>query len=241
VPGKWAAAVVHPPVMRKLACAFAVLFVVAAVPSQAREVRAFPVRFRPVREVAALIEPLISPDGSFTVQPKFNLITVQDEPDVLDKVAKLLAEWDVPPLSYRVRIRVLLGTTVPPTPGPPGPLISGLGADLSKVFHYTSYQEVETLQITATEGTVVEALAGGRYHLHFVLRALPGDPDRVQFAQFEVSRKEQGTAEAEVLRSLLRTTVSLQVGQTAIVAAARSEAASQGLILVLWAARETPQ
>ena len=227
--------------MRKLACALVVASCVVAADSQARELKAFPVRYRPVHELAALIEPLMSPEGSFTIQPKFNLITVQDEPEVLEKVAKLLAEWDVPPQSYRVRVRVLLGTTVPPTPGPPGPLISGIGADLSKVFHYTSYQEVETIQITATEGTVVEALAGGRYHLHFVLRAIPGDPDRVQFAQFEVSRREQGTGEAEVLRSLLRTTVSLQVGQTAIVAAARSEAASQGLILVLWAAQETPK
>ncbi len=241
MPGQWSTSVCHAPAVQKLACAFAIVSAAVAATGEAREVKAFPVRFRPVHEAAALIEPLISADGSFTIQPKFNLITVQDEPDVLEKVAKLLAEWDVPPQSYRVRIRVLLGTTVPPTPGPPGPLISGLGADLAKVFHYTSYQEVETIQITATEGTAVEALAGGRYHLHFVLRALPGDPDRLQFAQFEVSRKEQGVAEAEVLRSLLRTTVSLQIGQTVIVAAARSETASQGLILVLWAARETPQ
>jgi len=227
--------------VRKLACALVLASGVVAVDSQARELRVFPVRFRPVYEIAALIEPLMSPDGSFTVQPKFNLLTVQDEPEVLDKVAKLLAEWDVPPLSYKVRVRVLLGTTVPPTPGPPGPLISGIGADLAKVLHYTSYQEVETVQITTTEGTAVEALAGGRYHLQFVLRGVPGDPDRVQFAQFEVSRREQGAGDTEVLRSLLRTTVSLKVGQTAIVAAARSEAASQGLILVLWAARETPR
>ncbi len=237
----WNAAACHASRVRKLACVLAVASSVAAAGVEARELRTFPVHYRPVHEVASLIEPLISPDGSFTIQPKFNLLTVQDEPEVIEKVAKLLAEWDVPPLSYRVRIRVLLGMTVPPTPGPPGPLISGIGADLAKVFHYTSYQEVETIQITTTDGTAVEALAGGRYHLHFVLRALPGDPDRVQLTQFEVSRREQGTAEAEVLRSLLRATVSLQIGQTAIVASARSEAASQGLILVLWAARETPQ
>jgi hypothetical protein len=224
--------------VRKLPGALALIACVVAA-ADARELRVFPIHHRPVHELAALIEPLLSADGSFTVQPKFNLITVQDDPEVLDKVAKLLAEWDVPPLSYRVRVRVLLGTTVPPTPGPPGPLISGIGADLSKVFHYTSYQDVETIQLTATEGTVVEALAGGRYHLHFVLRALPGDPNRVQFTQFEVARREQGATEAEAMRSLLRTTVSLQVGQTAIVAAARSEGASQGLILVLWAGRET--
>lgn len=240
MPRTWGGTVLDVPRVRNLACVVALAAGLSAA-ADARELRVFSVRYRPVAEAAALVEPLISADGSFTVQPKFNLLTVQDEPEVLDKVARLLADWDVPPLAYRVRVRLLIGTTVPPTPGPPGPLISGLGADLSKVFHYTSYTEVETIQITTTEGTAVEALAGGRYHIHFVLRASPGDPERVQFTQFEVSRPDPAGGAAEVLRPILRTTVSLQVGQTAIVAAARSESASQGLILVLWAARGTSQ
>lgn len=217
---------------------WALALVLAAVASEAGELRVYGVRHRPVRELAALIEPLLSPEGSFTIQPKFNMLTVQDDPDALERVAKFLAEWDVPPPSFRVRVRVLLGTTTAPTPGPAGPLIEGLGADLSKVFRYTSYQEVDTIQVTATEGSTVEAAAGSRYHLRFALRAVARDPERVQLAQFEVSRREPGAGANEVLRSVLRTTVTLEVGQTAILGAARSEGASQGLILVLWAARE---
>jgi len=228
--------------VRALACAWALAACVAATVAEARELRVFPVRHRPVRELAALVEPLLTPEGSITIQPQFNLLTVQDSPEAIQRVEELLKEWDVPPPSYRVRIRVLLGTTAPPTPGPAGPLIQGIGADLTKVFHYTSYQEVETLQITAVEGTTVDAEAGGRYHLRFTLRAVASDPERVQLAQFDVSRREQVFRGGnEILRSLLRTTVSLQIGQTAIIAAARSEGASQGLILVLWAERETAQ
>lgn len=225
--------------MRAIACVWALASCVLAASVEARTVRAFAIQNRPVREIAMLVEPLLSPDGSMTIQPQFNLLTVQDSPEAIERVAKLVQEWDVKPPSYRVRVRVLLGTTAPATPGPAGPLIDGFGAELTKVFHFTSYQEVETVQVTAVEGTTVEAEAGGRYHLKFLLRAVASDPERVQLAQFEVARREAGPGGVDSFRSVLRTTVSLEVGQTAIIAAARSEGASQGLVLVLWAARES--
>ena len=225
--------------MRALALGWTLASCVLAVSVEARNVRAFPIQHRPVGEIALLVEPLLSPDGSMTIQPQFNLLTVQDSPAAIARVAKLVAEWDVKPPSYTVRVRVLLGTTVPATPGPASPLIEGFGSELTKVFHFTSYQEVETVQIPAPVGTPVAGEAGGRYHLRFLVRTGAGDPERVQLAQFEVARREAGVGGNDTFRSVLRTTVSLEVGQTAIVAAARSEGASQGLVLVLWAARES--
>jgi len=225
--------------VRALACAWTLASCVLAASVEARSVRAFPIQHHPVSEIALLVEPLLSPDGTMTIQPQFNLLTVQDTPEAIERVARPVAEWDVKPPSYLVRVRVLLGTTVPATPGPASPPIDGFGAELTKVFHFTSYREVETVEVTATEGSTVEAEAGGRYHLKFLLRAVAGYPERVQLAQFEIARRNVGISGNDTLRPVLRTTVSLEVGQTAIVAAARSEGASQGLVLVLSASRES--
>jgi hypothetical protein len=73
------------------------------------------------------------------------------------------------------------------------------------------------------------------------LQAVPSDPDRVQLAQLELSRREQGEGSVEILRPMLHTTVSLRVGQKFVLGAARSEGASRGLFLVLWAEREPVQ
>ncbi|MFH1175762.1 MAG: hypothetical protein V1750_00025 [Acidobacteriota bacterium] len=221
---------------RGLAAVCALLATLAV--AETREVRVFQVRFRPVREAASLVEPLLSTNGSMLLQPKLGTITVQDESEVIRRVTEALASWDVAPLSYQVRVRLVLASTTPPTPGPPGPLIEGIGSGLQKLFHFSSYQEVDTLRITAADGSTVEAAAGGRYSLRFVLRATARDPERLQLGPLEVSRRERGNDGVEVLRPLLRTTVSLRLGQTAIVGAARSEGANQALVLILWAERE---
>jgi hypothetical protein len=203
-----------------------------------QELRVFQLHFRPAREAAALVEPLLSPEGSVLLQPSLNSITVRDTPDVLKRVAEALAGWDVAPLSYKVRVRVLLASMDPPQPGKPSQLISGIGAEISKLFHFTDYQEVATLQVMASEGSVVEVAAGERYHLRFTVKGVAQDSERVQLAQLQFDRRDQGADGAEVLHPLLRATVTLLLKQPYVVGGARAENANQALFLVLWAERE---
>jgi hypothetical protein len=203
-----------------------------------QELRVFQLHFRPAREAAALVEPLLSAEGSVLLQPSLNSITVRDTPEVLKRVAEALASWDVAPLSYRVRVRVLLASMDPPQPGKASPLISGIGAEISKLFHFTDYQEVATLQVTASEGSAVELAAGERYHLRFTVKGVAQDPERVQLAQLQLARRDQGADSSEALHPLLRATVTLLLKQPSVVGGARAENANQALFLVLWAERE---
>src|SRR5664280_2343408 len=209
------------------------MMVASTVLAAEQELRVFQLHFRPAREAAGLVEPLLSSEGSVLLQPSLNAITVRDTPDVLQRVAQALSSWDVAPASYKVRVRVLLATTDPQPPGKPAPLIEGIGSELKELFHFTNYQEVATLQVTASDGSVVEVAAGERYHLRFTVRGVPQDPDRVQLA-----RRDRGADNAEVLRPLVRATVTLLVKQPSVLGGARAENANQALFLVLWAERE---
>jgi len=206
-----------------------------------QELRVFQLHFRPAREAAVLVEPLLSPGGSVLLQPSLNSITVRDNPEVLRRVAEALASWDVAPISYKVRVRVLLASTDSPPPGKAAPLISGIGAELTKLFHFTDYREVATLQVTAADGSVVEVAAGDRYHLRFAVRGVAQDPERVQLAQLQLARRDRGPDNAEVLRPLMRATVTLLMKQPSVLGGARAENANQALFLVLWAEREEKQ
>jgi hypothetical protein len=223
--------------LRKVAAAVLVLAAGSALAAE-QELRVFQLHFRPAREAAALVEPLLSAEGSVLLQPSLNSITVRDAPEVLRRVAEALASWDVAPLSYRVRVRVLLASMDPPQPGKASPLISGIGAEISKLFHFTDYQEVATLQVTASEGSAVEVAAGERYHLRFTVKGVAQDPERVQLAQLQLARRDQGADSSEVLHPLLRATVTLLLKQPSVVGGARAENANQALFLVLWAERE---
>ncbi len=219
--------------------AVALLVVTAATALAAdQELRVFQLHFRPARDAAALVEPLLSADGSVLLQPSLNAITVRDSAAVLERVARALASWDVAPAAYKVRIRLLLANTDPQPPGQPAPLIEGIGSELRELFHFTNYQEVATLQVTASDGSVVELAAGDRYHLRFTVRGVPQDPDRVQLAQLQLSRRDRGANDVETLHPLVRATVTLLVKQPSVLGGARSENANQALFLVLWAERE---
>jgi len=205
-----------------------------------QEVRVFQLRFKPAREAAAVVEPLLSSEGSLLIQPKSNTLTVRDTPAVQKRVAEALASFDVPPETFKIRVRLILASTAPPTPGPASPLIEGVGRELAEVFRFTSYQELDTLVLAASEGATVEAQAAGKYYLKFQVRGAGQERDRVQLAGFELYRKSQNPEGGETLRLLLKTTLSLRLGQMAILGAARSEAANQALVLVFWAEREEP-
>ncbi len=218
------------------------LAVMAAVPWLAaasdQQVRVFQLHFRPAREAALLVEPLLSPEGSVLLQPKLNAITVRDSAAVLERIAAVVAAWDVAAPNYTIRLRVLLASTTPPTAGPAAPLISGVGSELQQLFRFTSYSELDTLVVTAADGSTVEAAVADRYHVRFVVRAVPQDGDRLQLAQLEFARRVVADAGAERLQPLLRTTLTLRTGQTFVLGAARSEEANRALVLVLLAERE---
>lgn len=204
----------------------------------AQEVRVFQLRFKPAREAAALVEPLLSPDGSLLIQPRANTLTVRDTPAVQSRVAELLGTFDVPPQSFRIRLRLILASTATPTSGPPGPLIEGVGKELSQIFRFTSYQELDTLVLAASDGAMVEARAGGRYYVKFAVRGSSQDENRLQLSGFELYRRGQNKDGSETLHLLLRTTLSLRLQQMAILGAARAEVTNQALVLVFWAERE---
>lgn len=219
--------------------AVAVLALVAGSTLAAeQELRVFQLHFRQAREAAVLVEPLLSSGGSVLLQPSLNSITVRDTPEALKRIADALASWDVAPPSYKVRVRVLLASTDVPPPGRAAPLISGIGAELYKLFHFTDYREVATVQVTAADGSAVEMAAGDRYHLRFTVRGVAQDPDRVQLAQLQLARRDRGPDNVEILHPLMRATVTLLVKQPSVLGGARAEDANQAVFLVLWAERE---
>ena len=217
---------------------FAVLVLSAcSVLAAEQELRVFQFHFRPAREAATLIEPMLSPEGSLLLQPGLNAITIRDNPDVLKRVTGALASWDVAPQAYKVRVRVFLAFHEPKSAAPP-PSIPEIGEKMYLLFGFTRCEEVATVQVIAADGNAVEVAAGDRYHLRFMVRSVPQESDRVQLAQFQLARRDRSTENTEVLTPLLRATVSLLVKQPSVIVGARSENANKALFLVLLAERE---
>jgi len=223
--------------VRRTALAVLVAWTLAAAVAAAVEERVFQLRFRSASNALAVVEPLLSPAGTVLLQPRANTLVVRDDRKVIDKAALALALWDQAPFTYRVRVKLYVASTAKDTGSVASDPAPELGAEFAQLFHFTSYQALDDLEFVSQEGSSVEASAGERYILRFTLRTQPGDPERVVLGPFELTRRH-GNATPAPARPLLRSTVSLRVGQTAVVAAARSEQASRVLLLVVTATRE---
>jgi len=216
----------------------AVALAAGSVLAAEQELRVFQFHFRPAREAASLVEPMLSSGGSILLQPGINAITVRDTPEVVKRVSEALASWDVAPQSYRVKVRLFLASREAQPPKTPPAPIPELGEKLYMLFPFTKYEEVAAVQVTAADGSAVETSAGDRYHLRFAVRSVPGEPDRVQLAQLQLARRSRTADNADVLSPLLRATVSLIMKEPSVIGGARSESANQAIFLVLLAERE---
>ena len=72
--------------------------------------RAFEVRFKTLADAAELVSPILSPQGTVTLQPRLKTLTVQDRSSVLDRVTSLLRSFDVAPRNVEIAMSLFLGT-----------------------------------------------------------------------------------------------------------------------------------
>ena len=87
--------------------------VLAAVVTMAADVetvaRVFRLDFASISEVSVAVQPMLSESGSLTLHPSRSRITVQDLPEVVDRVAQRIAELDRMPGHFRIKIDLLEG------------------------------------------------------------------------------------------------------------------------------------
>ncbi|MGE5236216.1 MAG: secretin N-terminal domain-containing protein [Acidobacteriota bacterium] len=227
--------------MGRLATYIGLLVMATAAMAAQPTSQVFRLRHRTVQEAVAFIAPMLSPSGSVLIQPGNESITVRDGPDVLARVASSLAGWDVPPVSYRVRVRVFIAYSGVLVEGKQPERLPDLNIDLFRLFHFSSYLPLDDLQLVAVDGNSVETNISDRYKLRFRVSAAAQDPERLQLKPLELLRREPAPSGVEGSALVMRTVVSLTVGQVGVVAAAQSELADRALLLVMTATKDEGQ
>ncbi len=194
--------------------------------------RLFTLKHRPAREAVSVVEPLLSPEGSVLLRPRDNSLTVVDDAATVARIAEAIARFDAAPAALRVRIRLIRGSSKPSPPGGTKVDLPGLPSGL---LPYASYEEIGRFEAVTNEGGKVEASVGGPYTVSFVPRGVMGDLGRVELSQFVLDRHQgpSGLSGVDSVRSLVRSNVSLLIGQTFVMVATPSEGSGEALLLVV--------
>lgn len=204
-----------------------------ADPVHAAAVRVFVLKYKRVEEAALLIRPHLSESASVTLTKGLNAITVTDREENVRTIAKVLADFDVPPRGFTFAVKLVRARADVPA-GSISQEIGGLGAKLKTMFQFNDYALIDSAVFQGAEGKTVSYRLGEEYVLSFVVGAA-GLSDELLLSPFQLSRLKKDEQGRIVPTPLYRAAIPVLLNQTLVVGASKEEGSKKALILILLA------
>ena len=196
-------------------------------------VRSFSFKFKQADKAAAAIKPLLSTDGSMSIQPSTNSLVVTDRAENMKAVAKMIGDFDKEPQSFRLYIRIVGASRVEGTPK-----IADDLKDVARklaILPYNHFENVGESTVQGKEGDpgLIDMQTG--YRADFRFGEYDPASDSIAVNDLQISRLTG--AQKDQLTSLLKTTLNLTIGQTYILGASKAPQSQRALMIVLVARR----
>ena len=202
-------------------------------------VHVFQLRHASVTEASAAIQPMLSDRGSITVQPRQARITVQDLPDVVQRVADLIDEIDRMPMSYRIQVDLLEGTSRPL------PVEQQIRVDerLAGMFKFPAFRRLGSAVFEGDLGSPSSAELGNGFKISFLAETTGfsqdspwGTPDpgnRIHLRWLQLDRLRPTEDGRRTSDEILRTSIFIAPKQKVFIGAGKSEDSTDGLVLIV--------
>lgn len=188
-------------------------------------VKTFQFKHKDADRAAAVVRPLMSSDGSVSIQPSTNSMVITDRAENLKAIAAALDKFDAPPQAFKLNVRLVSASRATAPVRTPDAL-----KDVSTKLTVLPFNNFEVLGAAILEGKEGEPglldLDTG-YRADFKWGEYDAAADSVQISDLKLS-KLQG----DQLNQLLKTTMNLKIGQTVVFGAGKPQGA-RALLLIL--------
>lgn len=192
------------------------------------DTQTFELKYLEARTAAQMIGPYVyadRPNGGGQISIAGSVITVRETHDNLERIARVLAQYDRPAPAIQLTFRVIEADGVPTR----DPAIADVEVALRRLFRFRGYRLLAEGVVGGVEGSDINQTlggVGGPYYLETEVRQVraSGDSATVQLRVRLSLPRAPGT---------LQTVVSLPVGKTAVLGNARSEPKGGTLILTV--------
>lgn len=198
---------------------------VAAHTDAALTVKTFQFKHKDADRASAVVRPLMSKDGSLSIQPSSNSMVITDRADNLKAIAAALDKFDTPPQAFKLSVRLVSASRVAAPARAPEAL-----KDVSTKLTVLPFNNFEVLGSAVLEGKEGEPglldLDTG-YRADFKWGDYDAASDSVQVSDLKLSRLQ-----GDQMTQLLKTTMNLKIGQTVVFGAGKPQGA-RALLLIL--------
>jgi len=230
---------------RALALPTLLLAVSAALgaPEEPLVARAFEIQFRSLSDASELVSPLLSSDGSVTLQPRLGILTIQDRRSVIDRIAEVLEDFDVAPRNVEVTVGLFLGTDRRDeevgrgiSESVPSREVRGVSETLGDFTKWNAYRPLGSRSVTGAEGTRVEVPVGDEYRVSYGIEAVQDRPGQsnTMLRGFMLERRAAPGQET-AWHLVYRADILLPMGRMLVVGAAQNPESRKALFVTLQA------
>lgn len=199
----------------------------AAAESRSLTVKTFTLKHRSAERAVAIIKPLLSAEGSVSLQA--NSLIINDTPANVKKISAAVAEYDRPAQAFKLTVRLVAASRAAQANVPEE--LKEIGAKLA-VLQFNAFEALGSANVDAKEGDtgLIDLQTG--YRADFKLGEYDPASDTVKVEDFRVSRQQN-----DQLAQLVKTTLNLKVGQMFILGATKSSTSARALMVVVTAKR----
>ncbi|MGK2856115.1 MAG: secretin N-terminal domain-containing protein [Thermoanaerobaculia bacterium] len=196
-------------------------------------VQTFKFKFKSADKAAQMVRPLVSSEGSVSIQPGANTLVVTDRGDNVSRIADAIEDYDVPSRTFKLEMKLVSAGRVTGKPPAVPEDLREVAAKLSGVLRFNSFEKVGELSVAGREGDVVRRDLEGSYHADFTIGEYDPVTGTVQVSEFRLGRYEQTAAGKKELTEVLKTTLNLKVGQTVVLGASKLPESNRALMLIV--------
>ena len=202
--------------------------------------RAYEVKFKSLADAAELISPLLTPQGSVTLQPRLKTLMVQDRVSVLDRVASLLSSFDVAPRNVEIAMSLFLGTDrreqeagriIPPSSMTRD--VRGIAETLGDFTKWNAYEPLGGRAVTGAEGGRITVNLSDEYRVTYDIDTVRDQS--VKLTNFVLQRVTRAADGKEKVQDVYSAAVVLPVGRMLMLGAAQNPESKRALFLTLQA------
>lgn len=198
--------------------------------------RTYQFKHKHADRAAVLIKSLVSAGGSMSIQPATNTLVVTDRAENIKNITAALQQFDAPPKSFVIDIRLVsAGRAGSAAPVPAD--LKDIAARLSGVLRFNSFEKLGEITVEGKEGDPTFGEVKSRYRAEFKLGDYDPLSNTIRLTDLRVLRAEAPKDGVAQLVSILKTSLNLKVGQMFILTAARQPQSDRALMIIVTARR----
>jgi hypothetical protein len=190
------------------------------------ETRTFAVNNLAPHQVEALVGPYVFADRPTTpgvMSPGDNTLTVRETPDNLDKIARVLEEYDRARPDVRLRFQVIEADGFEGSDA----AIADVEAELRKLFQFRGYRLAAQAMLTVTDGSDISQRLSGADGVYLISGVAEWRSGGATALRIELWRGQRDV--------LLETSVNVRPGQTLVLGTSPKEGSTATLLLTVHA------